>query len=78
MFQMMPEFESPCLIVPLIGSILNGIFFGVYFAVMWPIIPHMVATGFGLIYSCINLSNVFCYFIRIDLLFLYCCKHFNN
>lgn len=58
---MLPEFESPCLIFPLIGSILNGLFFGIYFAVMWPYIPnivpsHMVATGFGLIYSCINLG----------------------
>ncbi|CAD8201751.1 unnamed protein product [Paramecium pentaurelia] len=61
MFQMLPEFDSPCLIFPLIGSILNGLFFGIYFAVMWPYIPnivpsHMVATGFGLIYSCINLE----------------------
>ncbi|CAD8121869.1 unnamed protein product [Paramecium sonneborni] len=60
-FYLMPECDSYCLVFPVFGSILIGIFFGTYYAVMWPHIPlivpsNMVGTGFGLTYACINIE----------------------
>lgn len=57
----MPECTESCTFFPLVGSILNGLFFGTYYAVLWPhiplIVPHdMVGTGFGLTFSCINIG----------------------
>lgn len=60
-FYLTPECDTACVAFPMIGSILNGLFFGTYYAVMWPHIPlivpsHMVGTGFGLTFSCINIG----------------------
>ncbi|CAD8171350.1 unnamed protein product [Paramecium pentaurelia] len=60
-FYLMPECDTSCVAFPMIGSILNGLFFGTYYAVMWPHIPlivpsHMVGTGFGLTFACINIE----------------------
>ncbi|CAK95227.1 unnamed protein product (macronuclear) [Paramecium tetraurelia] len=60
-FYLMPECDTYCVAFPVIGSILIGIFFGTYYAVMWPYIPkivpsNLVGTGFGLTYACINIE----------------------
>ncbi|CAD8085705.1 unnamed protein product [Paramecium sonneborni] len=68
-FYLMPECDIQCVAVPLLGSILNGFFFGTYYAVMWPHIPlivptHMVGTGFGLTFASINSEiTIFSYII---------------
>ncbi|CAD8184722.1 unnamed protein product [Paramecium octaurelia] len=61
LFYLMPECDTYCVALPVIGSILIGIFFGTYYAVMWPYIPkivpsNLVGTGFGLTYACINIE----------------------
>ncbi|CAD8104750.1 unnamed protein product [Paramecium sonneborni] len=72
-FYSMPECDTESITIPFLGNILNGFFFGTYYAVMWPHIPlivpsHMVGTGFGLTFSSINIEITIFSFIVSNML----------